>query len=141
MREHTGRCPCGRIEVVLATDVAADRLQPRSDAATCAFCREHDGVWVSDPAGSLVVRADDGTDARRFASRQVAFHFCPDCAALVYALFRDPLSPAVVGVVRLGLFPALRAVAPPPVVTSFDGEPADHGLRRRLQRWTPVRRR
>jgi hypothetical protein len=123
--------------VVFETSIAPDRIQPRSDAATCGFCREHDGVWVSDPVGMLRVATDDGTRVQRFASEAVAFHFCPACGVLVYALFRDEASPPV-GIARVGLFESLRAVAPPPIVTCFEGELPETGRRRRIERWTPV---
>src|SRR6187399_2794150 len=68
MPEYVGTCACGRVEVRLRSELAPGEFQPRSDAATCAFCREYDGVWISDPRGTLMVPATDETIARTFAS-------------------------------------------------------------------------
>jgi hypothetical protein len=138
---HVGRCACGSLVVRLESGVAKEQFQPRSDAPTCAFCREHDGVWISDPDGTLELRATDRTSVRRFGSGQVEFHFCAECNALAYAVFADGSPDHAVAVVRVGLFESIRAVARPTLITSFGGEPLPVARQRRLDKWTPVRRR
>lgn len=130
MSEYTGKCTCGRIEVRLQSEVSPERFQPRSDAANCRFCSQHDGVWISDPTGELRVSSSARTRTERFASEQVEFHFCADCNELVYARFED------VAVVRVALFPAIRGVAAPPSTTNFDGETTERGRDRRRANWT-----
>jgi hypothetical protein len=137
VHEYVGRCGCGHVQVRLASELAPAQFQPRSDAATCQLCSEHDGVWISDPKGTLTVGADE-TTVRRFASEQVQFHFCSACNTLVYASFED--SSRVVAVVRVALFEAIRGAALPTSPTSFEGESVVTGRERRLARWTPVER-
>jgi hypothetical protein len=141
MHEYAGKCVCGRIEVQLASGLRPSQFQPRSDAPTCRFCSEHDGVWISDANGVLRLRAADQTSVRRFASAEVQFHFCPECDTLVYALFEDAAQGRSVAVVRVALFESIRAAAPPAVITNFDGETPAVGRQRRLEKWTPVQRR
>jgi hypothetical protein len=138
MHEYIGRCACGRIELRLASELAPAQFQPRSDAATCQFCSEHDGVWISDPRGTLSVPAAGATTVRRFASEQVQFHSCPACNTLVYASFED--ESRLVAVVRVALFESIRAVALPTVFTNFETESVAAGRQRRLAKWTPVQR-
>jgi hypothetical protein len=141
MPEYVGKCSCGRVDVRFQSSVVPEQFQPRSDAATCSFCREHDGVWISDPKGALDLRTDDGTSVSRFGSRQVDFHLCTGCGELAYALVPDPSRAAAVGVVRLGLFESIRVAAQPTLTTSGEGETLDAARERRLARWTPVHRR
>jgi hypothetical protein len=141
MHGYVGKCACGRLEVRLESGLAAEQFQPRSDAPTCAFCEQHDGVWISDPNGSLELRMADRTSVRSFGSGQVQFHFCTDCNELVYALFLDPSRDDAVAVVRVALFESIRVAAQPTLTTSFDGEDLAVGRQRRLAKWTPVRRR
>jgi len=138
MREYVGACACGSVEVRLTSALAPSEFQPRSDASTCAFCREHDGVWISDPAGALAIRAADRTSVRTFASERVGFHFCAACNELVYATFGD--SSREVAVVRAALFEAIRSAARPTLATNFEGEQLEGARQRRLEKWTPVQR-
>jgi hypothetical protein len=138
MQTYVGKCGCGRLEVRLESPLAADEFQPRSDAATCGFCREHDGVWISDPNGTLELRAADRTNVRRFASEQVQFHFCAECHDLAYAVFADTPRDRAVAVVRIALFESIRVAARPTLITSFEVETPAVGRQRRLANWTPV---
>jgi hypothetical protein len=138
MVEYIGKCSCGAVEARLSSNLAPEQFQPRSDASSCGFCREHDGVWISDPAGKLELRAGDRTSVRSFASGKVEFHFCAACGDLAYALFADASQETAVAVVRVGLFEAIRSAARPVLVTSFEGETVEAGRQRRVAKWTPV---
>jgi len=138
MNEYVGQCACGRIEVRLLSGLSPSQFQPRSDAPTCRFCSEHDGVWISDPNGTLGLQAAARTRITRFGSEQVQFHFCSECDALVWAIFED--ASKAVGVVRVSLFESIRAAGPPTVVMSYEEETVASGRQRRLARWTPVQR-
>jgi hypothetical protein len=140
MHDYVGRCACGRTELHLLSGLDASQFQPRSDAATCAFCSEHDGVWISDPGGTLRLRSSDQTRIETFASGQVKFNFCPGCDSLLYATFEDVAAGRSVAVVRLALFETIRAAAPRAMTTTFEGETLARGQQRRLENWTPVRR-
>jgi hypothetical protein len=132
MHEYVGQCPCRRLQFRLASELVPRQFQPRSDKPTCLFCSQHDGVWISDPGGTLQLPAEGATTVRTFASEQVQFHFCSACGTLAYARFED------VAVVRLALFESIRSKALPTVVTNFETETAAAGRRRRLEKWTPV---
>jgi len=138
MNEYVGKCPCGRVEVRLLSELTPGQFQPRSDAQTCRFCSEHDGVWISDPRGTLELRPADATSVRTFASEQVRFHFCSVCNTLVYATFED--APRSVAVVRVALFESIRRAALPTLTTNFETENVASGRQRRLEKWTPVHR-
>lgn len=140
MFEYEGRCSCGRVELRFESELAPEKIQPRSDAATCRFCREHDGVWISDPRGTLEVHSAEVTRIERTGSRQVAFHFCPGCGDLVYATLEDESSGRVVGITRIALFEKIRDAAPPVRALNFDGEAVEAARKRRLANWTPLRR-
>jgi hypothetical protein len=136
MHDYLGRCPCGHIAVRLQSTLSPGQFQPRSDAPTCHFCSEHDGVWISDPSGTLQVTAAHATTVRTFASGQVQFHFCSACGTLVYATFQHDSQ--TVAVARVALFEAIRSAALPTVTTNFEGETVEAGRGRRLAKWTPV---
>jgi hypothetical protein len=138
VKEYLGRCSCGFVEICLRSRLAPNEFQPRSDAPTCNFCREHDGVWVSDPDGMLALPPDSLTLVRRFASEEVRFHSCPKCESLVYALFEDEAAGRAVAVVRVALMELIRTAARPTLVTNFEGEGLVQARRRRLEKWTPV---
>ena len=138
MREYVGKCLCGRIEVRLFSELIPGQFQPRSDAQTCRFCSEHDGVWISDPRGTLRLRAVDETSVRTFASEQVRFHFCSACNTLMYASFED--AARTVAVVRVALYESIRGAALPTLITNFETEGLATGRQRRLEKWTPVQR-
>jgi hypothetical protein len=141
MHCYVGSCTCGLLEVRLQSGLTAEQFQPRSDAPTCGFCREHDGVWISDRNGSIELRATDRTNVRRFGSRQVEFHFCPGCNQLAYAVCADAARDSALAVIRVALFESIRVAAQPTLITNFEGEPPAVGRQRRLDKWTPVRRR
>ncbi len=138
MNEHAGHCPCGETALRLFSTLDASAFVPRTDAPTCRFCREHDGVWIADPAGRLLVRAERGTNVARFGSRLVLFHFCAGCSTLTHAIFEDPRSALEVAVARVALFASIGAAARPTVITDFTGETASDAERRRLASWTPL---
>ena len=132
MAAYLGACSCGATRVTLTSPRAPGDFEPRSDAEHCAFCREHGGIWISDPAGTLAIEPGNATTTRRFASDQVEFHFCAACGELAYAVFER------VGVARRDLFAAIAPLAKPVVATNFDGEALDRGRARRLAAWTPL---
>ena len=140
MNDYSGMCACGGVAVRLVTELLPGEFQPRSDGPTCRFCTEHDGVWISDPGGSLVIPLEASTTVRTFGSGLVRFHFCPACGELAYALFGGGPDGVTVGVVRVALFESIRSAARPALVTNFEGETVERARERRLAKWTPVRR-
>jgi hypothetical protein len=136
---YAGSCSCGGVTLSLLSDRKSELVQPRTDAHTCHFCAQHDGVWISDAAGLLVV--DPGsTRITRFASEEVQFYFCIDYGDLTYAVYCDPYDGREVAVVRLALFSQIAPFALPAKQTSFENEPTEIARKRRLENWTPLDR-
>jgi hypothetical protein len=129
-----GQCQCGRVRVAFTTaDPAA--LKPR--ACQCSFCRRHGSHTVSDPAGKVVISADEGDIHRhRFALRVTDFLVCTHCGVYVGAVARvngtDYASINAVGVD----FPELATREAVPF--TFDAETREEREARRLKSWTPA---
>ena len=136
-RTYLGSCGCGATKVSLRSRLAPDEFQPRSDAQTCEFCRRHRGVWISDPRGSLLIDAGNETTVTRFASGEVAFHFCAKCGDLTYASCVDLGAQRQVAVARRDLFEVIRAAAKPVAVTNFEAALLADARKRRAENWTP----
>lgn len=84
-----GGCACGAVamEVGLGRELAAYSLR----ACDCDFCRERSAAWLSDPAGSLRLRANAGQGFRieRQGSGQAEFLSCAACGTLLAVRWRD----------------------------------------------------
>lgn len=140
MAEYFGQCPCGHVELRLFSQLAPKEFRPRSDARTCSFCRAHDGVWISDPKGLIVLHHQNRTSVKRFASAQVQFHFCEDCKTLVYASLEDADEQKLVAVARLAIFDAIARSGLPVAELNIEDETVETARRRRLLTWTPLQR-
>jgi len=136
-RAYPGSCGCGATLVTLHSCLPPTEFQPRSDAESCEFCRRHRGIWISDPQGSLLIAAGNETIITRFASGEVAFHFCANCGELAYALSLALGGEGTVAVVRRDLFPTIAAVERPVTVTNFEGASLEEARKRRSENWTP----
>src|SRR6478609_6263349 len=108
-RTYLGSCRCGATRVTFCSRLTPEEFRPRSDAQTCGFCREHGGIWISDPRGRLLLDANNETTVTRFASGEVAFHFCAKCRELTYAIFRELTNERQLAVVRRALFSQIAA--------------------------------
>lgn len=84
-----GGCHCGALTLDLATSLVPAGTAPR--ACDCSFCRAHGAVWISDPAGQLVVRVHRPDRLRRYrqGSEAAQFLLCGDCGVLVAVVFED----------------------------------------------------
>ena len=136
-RDYLGSCRCGATQVTLCSRLAPEEFRPRSDAQTCDFCREHDGTWISDPRGRLLLGASNDTTVTRFASGEVAFHFCAKCRDLTYAIFRELTNERQLAVARRDLFPQIAAAAHTVVSANFEGASLTDARKRRSETWTP----
>jgi [ribosomal protein S5]-alanine N-acetyltransferase len=89
MPDVSGGCYCGniRLSVTFSQDLSA--YTPR--ACDCDFCRKHGAAYVSDPAGSLVVRVTDERELSRFrqGSNTAEMLLCRRCGVLVGALYQE----------------------------------------------------
>ena len=131
-----GSCHCGAITVRLETTKPASELPVR--ACGCAFCRRHRPRYTSDPAGHVVIRADEAALARyRFGLRLADFLICRTCGVFVAALEPGPPARAVINLCALDR--ADDFTAAPTVLTVYDSEDVAARTARRARTWTPAR--
>lgn len=84
-----GGCACGAVAVEVGLGRELASYSPR--ACDCDFCCERGAAWLSDPAGSLRLRAnaDQGFRIERQGSGQAEFLSCAACGTLLAVRWRD----------------------------------------------------
>lgn len=135
MARFLASCHCGALSAAFATDSAPERLEVRS--CGCGFCRRHGAMTVSDPTGTLEVRAGGGRGLRyRFGLGITDFIVCAACGCYVAALMED--EGGTWGIVNTRMLE-------PPVPFTTPAAPRDYGTEdeaarrtRRRALWTPV---
>jgi len=131
-----GTCFCGSIGYKYETAVAPADWSIR--ACQCAFCRAHDALSTSDPAGTLEFTAanPDNLQRYRFAMRTADFLLCRECGVYVGAVIEtDQGHFGIVNTHSLASTPAdIAEVAP----ITYDSEDKQRRVGRRETRWTPV---
>lgn len=136
MSSHAGTCFCGSIGYKYDTAVAAEDWSIR--ACQCAFCRAHDALSTSDPAGTLEFSASnpDNLQRYRFAMRTADFLLCRECGVYIGAVIEtDQGRFGIINTHSLASTPAdIADVAP----ISYDSEDKQGRVGRRETRWTPV---
>jgi hypothetical protein len=145
-REHTrapsrvtpylARCHCGVLTARFCTAIEPASWAVR--ACQCRFCRLHDALTASDPAGSLQFRSAQANRVQdyRFGLRTAAFLLCRLCGGYVGAQMSC----------ERGQFGLLNLRALEPVITglrparamSYGSETTEERIRRRTVRWTPI---
>ena len=134
--EYKGSCHCGAIAYTFRTDIEPERGSIR--ACQCSFCRAHDALSTSDPAGEISFTAmqPDLLQKYRFGLRTADFLLCRECGVYIGALIQaGARSFGIVNVHALKASPAnLAATAP----ISYDDEDTGGRVSRREQKWTPV---
>ena len=136
MSTYAGKCFCGSIGYDYITSTAPAEWSIR--ACQCAFCRAHDALSTSDPAGDLRFHAASPENLQRFrfAMRTADFLLCRECGVYIGAVIET-------GQGRFGIInthslaetpPDMAAVAP----ISYDKEDKQGRVGRREERWTPV---
>jgi hypothetical protein len=138
LQSFEGACHCGAIGFVYRCTLPGEGWSLR--ACQCSFCRAHDALSTSDPAGQLEFRTRDAGALQRyrFGGRTADFLLCRNCGVYVGALMNSGRrSFGVINVRALLRPPAGLAAA---VAISYDGESPAERMARREQRWTPVAR-
>lgn len=136
---HSGACHCASIGYIYRT-----RLKPADwsvRACQCSFCRAHQALSTSDPAGGIEFRAsrDDVLGRYRFAQRTADFFFCRQCGVYIGALIET--AGGQFGIINVrALRPAPSDLAPP-IGMDYGDESASERIARREQRWSPVKQR
>lgn len=138
MATHHGDCHCGAIGYEFRTALPPAQWSVR--ACQCSFCRSHEVVSTSDPAGRIdfVVREPLLLQRYRFGLRTAEFLLCRRCGSYVGAIIES--AGKHFGIVNLRALtarpPGLAEVEP----ISYASEDAAARVARRAARWTPVSR-
>lgn len=136
MNLYAGQCFCGSIAYEYQTAVAPPDWSIR--ACQCAFCRAHDALSTSDPAGSLRFSAANPHNLQRyrFAMRTADFLLCRECGVYIGAVIESDLGRfGIINTHALVQMPAdIAAVSP----ITYDSEDERGRIGRRETRWTPV---
>ena len=131
-----GRCHCGNLEVTFDTSRPAVEIPLRECA--CSFCRRHGSTAVTDPAGSLEVRARVAAEvsAYRFGLRTADFLVCRTCGVFVAALC--DVDGATYATLNCNVLEARDQFTQPPARADYEGETAQERMARRRRLWTPA---
>jgi len=136
MSDYPGSCHCGAIGFTYRTDIEPDRWSIR--ACQCSFCRAHDALSTSDPAGQLSFAAarPELLKKYRFGLVTADFLLCRECGVYIGAVIASTGGAfGIINVHALTETPEnLAAVTP----ISYDGEDAGGRVSRREERWTPA---
>lgn len=133
---YTGSCHCGAIGFSLSTNVAPANWSIR--ACQCSFCRAHDALSTSDPAGEITFDASNADMLRkyRFGLRTADFLLCRECGVYIGAVIEtDNGTFGIVNVHALKELPENLAATTP---ISYGTEDTGGRVSRREARWTPV---
>ncbi len=134
--DYTGSCHCGAIGFTYRSGIKPERWSIR--ACQCSFCRAHDALSTSDPAGQIAFVASRPEMLRkyRFGLMTADFLLCKHCGVYIGAVIES--SGSVFGIINVHALeetPAnLAATAP----ISYDAEDVGGRVSRREERWTPV---
>jgi hypothetical protein len=133
-QEYLAHCHCGSLSARYRTAVPISAWNIR--ACQCSFCRAHDALSVSDPAGSLEfsARRPEYVQRYRFGSGQTDFLICSQCGVYVGArLTSEPFG--IINALALMPIPADLPAAQP---MNYAGESGSAKRARRASSWTPL---
>jgi hypothetical protein len=129
-----GQCHCGNLRFELTTQLAVDDLLIR--ACQCSFCRSHAAKSTSDANGSVqfFVQNWENLNCYQFDAKTANFLICKICGAYLAAVTTvDSQQWATVNLNTTSLRDR------PAIPVSYDSETRQERLKRRSQRWTPVK--
>ena len=88
MHKLEGSCHCGNIKIEVALIRAPNEYIPR--ACDCEFCRKHGASYISDPAGSLVIKVRDAQLLNNYhqGSGTAEMLICANCGVLIGGAYR-----------------------------------------------------
>lgn len=136
MTTYSGSCHCGSIGFEYSTGLAPPEWSIR--ACQCVFCRAHDALSTSDPAGSMSFTASnaDMLQRYRFAMMTADFLLCRNCGVYIGAVIQtDSGDYGILNTHALVNAPDDIAAVEP---ISYDSEDKSGRVGRRETRWTPV---
>lgn len=135
-RDYLIRCHCGALSARYETVLPVERWSVR--ACQCSFCRAHDALSVSDPAGKLEFRAaqSERLQRYRFGSGITEFLIC--CACGVYIGARLAREHGDFGIINARALVPIPLELPTAMPMNYAGESARDKQTRRTVRWTPL---
>lgn len=133
---YSGRCHCGALSYAYETAVPPRNWAVR--ACQCTFCRAHQALTTSDPAGSLAFQIHDGRRLvrYRFGLRVTDFLLCAECGVYVAAAITTPRGRY--GIINVNALQAIPPGIPAPRPMAYEGESESERTARREARWTPI---
>jgi hypothetical protein len=107
-------------------------------ADQCSFCRKHDALSISDPAGlaRIAVKDERFLSRYRFGLRTADFFVCARCGVYVAAVCETPAG--LMTVVNSRAFTECARFTATPRPVSYEGEDAAARIARRAARWMPA---
>jgi hypothetical protein len=134
--KYKGGCHCGNLQIEFETDISPAEIELR--ACQCTFCRKHNSVAATDPAGQLVVRAEREESFGRytFGLRTAEYLICNTCGVYVAAVTTGESEPR--GIAIVNCLDDRRQFASAPIAVDYDAESREDRVERRRRRWTPV---
>ena len=134
--EYQGSCHCGAIGYRYRTEVAPEKWMIR--ACQCRFCRAHDALSASDPAGfvEFTVSEPELLNRYRFGLRPADFLLCREFGVYIGALIETENGQfGIINTHALLQSPEMLAATQP---MSYDSEDVGGRVSRREKRWTPA---
>jgi hypothetical protein len=134
--EYAGSCHCGAIGFRYRSDVAPKHWSIRT--CQCRFCRAHDALSASDPAGfvEFTVAEPELLSRYRFGLRTADFLLCRKCGVYIGAFIDTQNGQfGIINIHALQQVPESLAATEP---MSYDSEDVGGRVSRRENRWTPA---
>jgi hypothetical protein len=134
--DYTGSCHCGAIGFTYHTSIEPEQWSIR--ACQCSFCRAHDALSTSDPAGQIAFTASrpDLLQKYHFGLKTADFLLCNECGVYIGAMIETAGGAFGIVNVHALLETPENLAATAPIV--YDNEDVAGRVSRRENRWTPV---
>ena len=136
LRNFDGGCHCGAIGFSFQTAVPVAKWSVR--ACQCRFCRAHDALTTSDPAGRLVflVRDPELLSRYRFNLKTADFLVCKRCG--VYVGAQIATAHGAFGIINTLTLRPVPDGLPAAASGDYSSESPNERVARREKRWTPL---
>lgn len=136
LRTYVGSCHCGAIGFTYRTEREPPAWSIR--ACQCRFCRAHQALSTSDPAGGIEFAAAhaDLLGRYRFGERTADFLICRRCGVYIGALIET--ARGKFGIINVNALQAMPAGLPAPVAMEYGAESREQRIARRESRWSPA---
>ncbi len=134
--DYSGSCHCGAIGFTYRTGIKPEQWSIR--ACQCSFCRAHDALSTSDPAGQIAFleTKPELLQKYRFGLKTADFLLCRKCGVYIGAVIAS--AGGVFGIVNVHALEETPANLAATATISYDAEDAGGRVSRREERWTPV---